>query len=328
VSVINKMLQELDRRDALSSPNAEAPPRQVRAVEAARGREWFWRIVGTLMLAAVAWVGWVAYQLQPRLMVTEKALKAADEARANGARALAVPPQPAQTVQAVPPPAAVPTPQAPPPAAIATEPKPAPEIAPVAKEESRAVVSAPVPPKKTAAPRRSTKSAPSDILLALNLPPARVLPHFPQKTNVQRRERTSASDRAEREFRLAVELLKQGRASEAEDGFVAGLAQDPSHHGARQALVALNLERGQLEPARRLLQDGLAPDPAQPDFAFALARILIERRSWTEQPTQAPSMASSTLCAGPSCSNWAGIPRPRTPTGKRCRLSQPCPSPG
>jgi MSHA biogenesis protein MshN len=133
--------------------------------------------------------------------------------------------------------------------------------------------------KKYAA-RRTPKSASPDTLLALNLPPARILPHFPQKTSVQRRERSSASDRAEREFRRAVELLKQGRAAEAEEGFAAGLAQDPSHRAARQALVALNLGRGQLEPARRLLHDGLVQDPTQPDFAFALARILVERKDF------------------------------------------------
>ena len=265
MSVINKMLQELDRRDALSSPNADIPPRFVRAVEKAQGREWFWRIVGALMLAAVAWVGWVAYQVQPRLVATGKTLKAADEARAT--------PQP---------PIAAPAPQVPPPVVIAPEPKPAPEIPPAAKAEPPAAEPAPVaaPPKKPAAARRTAKAASPDTLLALNLPPARVLPHFPQKTSVQRRERTSASDRAEREFRRAVELLKQGRAREAEDGFAAGLGQDPSHRAARQALVALNLERGQLESARRLLQDGLMLDPTQADFAFALARILVERKDF------------------------------------------------
>ena len=54
MSVINKMLQELDRRDALPSPNADIQPRFMRPVDEAQTREWFWRIVGALMLAAVA----------------------------------------------------------------------------------------------------------------------------------------------------------------------------------------------------------------------------------------------------------------------------------
>jgi MSHA biogenesis protein MshN len=265
MSVINKMLQELDRRDALPGPNEDIPPRFLRAVEEPQGREWFWRVVGALMLAGVAWVGWVAYQLQPRPVATEKAFKAADEARPR--------PQP---------PVAVPVSQPPPAPVVASEPKPAPEIPPVAKAEPPAAEPAPAaaPPKKPAAAGRTPKAAPRDTLLALNLPPAKVLPNFPQKASVQRRERSSASDRAEREFRRAVELLKQGRAAEAEDGFAAGLAQDPAHRPARQALVALNLERGQLESARRLLHDGLMQDPTQPDFAFALARILVERKDF------------------------------------------------
>jgi MSHA biogenesis protein MshN len=272
VSVINKMLQDLDRRDALSSASADIPPRFVRAVEGAHGREWFWRIVGALMLAAVSWVGWVAYQLQPRSVATEKAFQAADQARTSGASAKVVPPA------ASPP---QPAPSVPPQPPVVTAPQPAPEIPPVAQAKPPAVPAEPASvAKKPAAARRTAKTASPDTLLALNLPPARVLPHFPQKTSGQRRERSSASERAEREFRRAVELLKKGRAAEAEDGFSAGLAQDPSHRAARQALVALNLERGQLESARRLLQDGLTLDPTQPDFAFAMARILVERRDF------------------------------------------------
>jgi MSHA biogenesis protein MshN len=282
VSVINKMLQELDRRDALSSPGADIPPRHVHPVEEARGREWFWRIVGASMLAALAWVGWVAYQLQPRSVATEKAFQAADQARTRGTSAKVAASPPAQPAAPVPqPPVATPAPEISPSTVSAIEPKRAPEVPPVAKAEPPAAVSPPVvaPAKKPAA-RRPAKSASPNTLLALNLPPAKVLPYFPQKTSVQLRERTSASDRAEREFRRAVELLKQGRAAEAEDGFSTGLTQDPSHRAARQALVALNLERGQLESARRLLQDGLALDATQPDFAFAMARILVERKDF------------------------------------------------
>jgi MSHA biogenesis protein MshN len=98
---------------------------------------------------------------------------------------------------------------------------------------------------------------------------------------VERRDRISApNERAEREFRRAVMLLKQGRTAEAEDGFNAALAQDSSYHAARQALVVLDLERGQLESARQRLQEGLAIDPAHGDFAFTLARIFVERQDY------------------------------------------------
>jgi MSHA biogenesis protein MshN len=102
------------------------------------------------------------------------------------------------------------------------------------------------------------------------------------RPSVERKDRASAPhERAEREFRRAVDLLKQGRGAEAEDSFNAALAHEPAHHAARQALVVLHLERGQLESARRLLQDGLTIDPAQVNFAIMQARILAERQDYS-----------------------------------------------
>jgi MSHA biogenesis protein MshN len=100
-----------------------------------------------------------------------------------------------------------------------------------------------------------------------------------EKPKVERQERFGTpAERAENEFRQAVSVLKLGRSSEAETHFIKALESDSSHRGARQALIALHLERGQLDAARKLLQDGLAVDPAQPDFAIALARIYVERK--------------------------------------------------
>src|SRR5262245_57845379 len=63
VSVINRMLQDLDRRQALDGPGAAV----VRASTARPpSREWFWRVLVVLLTAALAWMGWVAIQLLPR----------------------------------------------------------------------------------------------------------------------------------------------------------------------------------------------------------------------------------------------------------------------
>jgi MSHA biogenesis protein MshN len=109
VSVINQMLQELDRRGAAPGSEAEQPPQQVKAIAPARGaHEWFWRIVAILMLGAVSWVGWVAYQLQPRAqLATEQAFKAAEQARRSGGPIASAP---AVKPAAVPPLAAAPSP--------------------------------------------------------------------------------------------------------------------------------------------------------------------------------------------------------------------------
>src|SRR5215510_6768929 len=73
------MLQDLDRRQGTSDPDATLAMSQVRTVPAAKkDREWFWRIIAVLMIAAVGWVGWIAWQLQPReAVVTENARKSA-----------------------------------------------------------------------------------------------------------------------------------------------------------------------------------------------------------------------------------------------------------
>src|SRR4051812_43518477 len=79
MSVINKMLQDLDRRQAISDAENIQAPKHVRTVSDSSGHEWFWRITGALLLAAIGWVGWVVYQLQPRAIATEIAFKAADQ---------------------------------------------------------------------------------------------------------------------------------------------------------------------------------------------------------------------------------------------------------
>jgi len=64
MSLINKMLQDLDRRQALAGAT-DASVVQVTSSAAVRrgGREWLWRIVAVLLTLGVGWVIWVGYQL-------------------------------------------------------------------------------------------------------------------------------------------------------------------------------------------------------------------------------------------------------------------------
>ena len=107
MSVINKMLQDLDRRHAIGTVSGAFSARQVRAVASTPGHEWFWRVVALLTLLALAWAGWVAYQLRPpRALVTPRA----EQAVAN------IRPGPLSASSAVPTPTAnpIPLPPAPP----------------------------------------------------------------------------------------------------------------------------------------------------------------------------------------------------------------------
>lgn len=286
MSIINRMLQELDRREETSDPDATAVLRQVRSVTPPRkDREWFWRILATLMLAAVGWVAWVAYQLQsPPALVTAEGLKAA-----SGASRKPVPPAAPVKPAALPPvaaqkPAAGPEPAKP--AALPAETfKLAQAIDTPIREQARKAApksgEKPAAAPRPAAPVKSRLETASASKLELDVPPARVLP--PPAPRVEKRDRIrSAADRAESEFRRAAALLNQGRVGEAEDGFAAALAVDPSHETSRQALVALHLERRQIDAARRLLQEGLAINPANAQFVVALGRVFAERREYAK----------------------------------------------
>lgn len=284
MSVINRMLQDLDRRE-VGPADSTAEPRVQPVPRNAPGREWFWRTLAVLILFALAWVGWVAYQVWPRPIATELAYKTAEEANARAA------PAPQAPARAEPPQPDVPSPApaAPPPVPVAAERT---DSAPAAA----AATSAPASAAATSAPAaqqtfRLAKSIETPILESPRAPLARPAKPSPAKSaaivpsraedapKVERRDRLSTpAERAENEFRYAAAVLKLGRAAEAESHFAKALELDAGHRGARQALVAMRLERGELDSVQRLLEEGLERDAAQPDFAVALARIHIERQ--------------------------------------------------
>lgn len=268
MSVINKMLQDLDRRQARpGADGAQAPP----AASARRGgREWFWRTLAVLILIALGWVAWVAYQIWPRPVATELAYRVADQARAARARAAAeqppTPPQPEPPVvqSAATEPATPPQPESPTP----------PETFRLAQSIETPIVEP--PPQRLARPAPTARK--DDPPKAKKAPPKEERPKA-EHPKVERRDRPSTpAQLAENEFRYAAAVLKRGHATQAEVHFTRALELDPRHHGARQALAAMHIERGELEPARRLLEEGLRLDPGQADFAVALARILVERK--------------------------------------------------
>jgi MSHA biogenesis protein MshN len=276
MSLINKVLQDLDQRSAMSAPDSAPPPRQVRVVPPAKGgREWFWGVVGALMLVALSWVGWIAWQLQPRPLATNLAFQAAEQANqkkqaltSRGTLQPAPaekPPAPAEKAASLPEK----------PAAEAKAPtelfKLAPSIdTPIAAAGPNAGVTA----QKPAAPAKPKTDKP--IALAPAPAIAAKPPALASKLEKHEQPRSSA-DRAEAEYRRGAALLNQGRVSEAEASLSAAIAADPAHEPARQALVALYIEQRRSQEASRLLQQGLALNPAQVRFAIVLARLHAER---------------------------------------------------
>ena len=270
MSIINKMLQELDRRQAAVAGDVAAVPAYVRPVKAPAERHgWFWAALVALIVAAIGWSAWVAYQLSSRPLVTPAAFKAAEEARARAP----APSAPAPVVAAAPAPAP----------ATAEEAQTTPQVEMLRLAES---IATPIFESKPAPPVAvmSKPPAPSKPLSPIKPAPAvkaqtAALAKTSEKPRFERRELVGTlAERAENEFRQAATVLKLGRSGEAEMYFTKALEFDSGHRGARQALIAMHIERGQLEAARKLLHEGLAINPAQPDFAIALARILVERK--------------------------------------------------
>lgn len=78
MSLINKMLQELDKRHA--SPGGETQQAGQKLAMSLRpmagggvGSEAFWWAIAVVMLILIAWLGWVMWQLTPRSVVTDLA---------------------------------------------------------------------------------------------------------------------------------------------------------------------------------------------------------------------------------------------------------------
>jgi MSHA biogenesis protein MshN len=252
MSIINKVLRELDQRHAIAESPDGGAPREVRPVpDPIPGHEWFWRILAVLLLVALAWVGWVYYQIYPRRIVTDLGIAAGEQARQNA-------PRPAEATVAPPQPEAAP---------VATTVMAMTEPAGLRLAESIATpITEPAPPSQKPAAREPKTKAQG---------PTKIAPR------VEKLELTPATvQRAEAEFRRGAALLQQGRVSEAESRFAVAIGLDPAHERARQTLAAMLIEQRRLEDARRLLQDGLRVNPRQQQFAIALARIYLERTDY------------------------------------------------
>jgi MSHA biogenesis protein MshN len=233
----------------------------------APSREWFWRILVVLLTAALAWMGWVAIQLLPRKpLATDLAYLAAGEARAKK-EAQARPPVVSSAPVVVQAPAPPPPVQEP----VATPQPPAETLRLATELQSPPREATPPPPPPVEKPVEAAPSKPKAVAAAKPAP----------KVAVDKRDRTpSANTKAEAFFRRAALLLNHGRVSEAEEQLTAALQADPRHTAARQAYVSILLDQQRISAARRMLQEALALDVAQPAFALTLARIHASERDY------------------------------------------------
>jgi MSHA biogenesis protein MshN len=90
-------------------------------------------------------------------------------------------------------------------------------------------------------------------------------------------KQVNPQQRNENEFRRGNELLSQGRTPQALEAFAQVLAWDPLHDAARQALVLALLRGKNNAEAERLLVERQALMPRNAGFALILARLQADR---------------------------------------------------
>jgi MSHA biogenesis protein MshN len=282
MSLINKMLRDLDKRHA-SQGGTAAPAgglsQHMHAVPARTlASDFFWRTMAMLMLFAVGWVAWLVWQLTPHPLVTELAYQSS---RGNAS----APAASSRPDSAPAPQSALPQPAPALPAGSASAGSAA-ALAPLTQRPERINVdmlrlatelTTPIPQRS---PRTSSsRSGPKAPIAAAKTVSAQrplAVEAAAAPGKIDRRSNTSSRNRAESEFRRAVNLVNQGRIAEGMDGFRRALEIDPGHDAARQTLVALLIEAKRVDEAALSLQEGLALDTENTGFAMLLARIMVE----------------------------------------------------
>ena len=283
MSLINKMLRDLDKRHA-AQDGATAPAgglsRHMRPVSGRTfASDFFWRTMAATMLFAVGWVAWLVWQLTPpHPIVTDLAYESA-RARTASPADVASPRSdsaPAREAPAPQPPPAAPIPAAGPAPAQATPPQRSDKVN-VDMLRLATELTPPIPQRSSkASPSRSGSRAPVGAAKAAAAQSALAGDPAAAPGKIDRRSNTSSHNRAESEFRRALNLVNQGRIAEGMDGLRRTLEIDPRHEAARQTLVALLLETKHVGEAAASLREGLALNSGNTGFAMLLARIMVE----------------------------------------------------
>lgn len=269
MSLINKMLQDLDKRGGAG--DGAVHPQELKAVPAPERDRRPMVLAGAgvaaaAVLAAGGWYGWQYWQSHrappapvPKVVVNQR--PAGD---------VAAPPV-VETVK----------PAGPEPAAPAAEPA----AEPVAKAAQPAQVDGlPAKPARVraAAPSSGTVAAADDAVLSKpRRPVADIEAHRPERKptqteGVSRRELTPKLE-SDGAYRRALVALQEGRLSVAMADLERALEIDPRNEAARQTYVSLLLENKRTDEAIRQLRLSLGIDPRQPGLAMVLARLQLER---------------------------------------------------
>ena len=257
MSLINKMLQDLDARGGQPGAAASAP--EIKPVLPPEpGFPWLRAALIAGLVVVLGASGYMAWRLK----------QAGPAPSAEVPLDLSKAPVQAPVVQEVPVQRA---PAAPVEPAVAEAPAPEPVRAEPAPEPPKA---APVVKPAAPAVKREVKRAEPAKAAPVKAVPK---PVAAAKTPAGKVETTA--QRAENGYRRALASLEDGRVTEAIDHLQGALRADPRHEAARQTLVSLLIEAKRPEEAIRQLGAALALDARQPAMAMLLARLQLERGS-------------------------------------------------
>lgn len=104
--------------------------------------------------------------------------------------------------------------------------------------------------------------------------------------NALQMKQANPRQEAENEYRRALGLVQEGRVTAGISGLEQTLRIFPRHDAARQTLVGLLLESRRPEEAMQQLEQGLALDAGQTAMAMTLARLQVERNGPALQTLQ------------------------------------------
>ena len=311
MSLINQMLQDLEKRRA-SAAERGAVPNQVRVLPSTeKTRLGAWIVMGGIALTALA--GWQYWLTQQRVAMSSPSLPAqaqgAEPDAAPGVKYLAEGPATllALDLAVLPAPKAVlaarlpvaPLAGAPPSTAASAEaPVADPKLKPPLAMAAVIGTEAPAAPVASAArivppagdAKAASASAVSGISIIAPVPPVAPKPRSADAggeprvqlaatgAQIDKRMQTlTPAQMAENEYREAANFLGQGRLVEAQDSFRQALQHNPLHAGARQGLFGLLVDAKRTTEAEQLLKDGLKLNANQPGLAMALARLQLDR---------------------------------------------------
>ena len=290
MSVINKMLRDLDARRAAPGAAAASDAPAPRAAPAASRRLSVIVLGGAAALAGVAFGDW------PKLLGGATAAAATAAPRDVAARlvepalpAISLPPATASPDSATTDTATTAAPSVP----TAKDESPTPPVATRSDEwPSRLLAAAPLSSRPDAAPAGSRSANPAPPVRTARLSTPSALPAGSAATaNVaeahaaltnpgtinKKMSAPGSEQRAQLAYQQALEDTASGHPHRALGQVLEALRLDPRHRGARHLAAVLLHEQGAAGRAAALLRDGLAQDPAQPALALLLARVLLDQ---------------------------------------------------